>query len=90
MAITKDQMIEALTKASVELKGDETVAQLKALLEEHELTIDEADKTKTVATVKDQHGNLVREYARDVHGDDFEALANEKAAQNKDWTVAVL
>ncbi len=63
------------------LTGKETLEELEAILEKAE----ESAKPKKVSklSVSVEHSGGVREFSKEVHGDDFEDKAKEFAETNK-------
>lgn len=50
----------------------------------------EPSKTPTVAAVYSKSNQVIREYTREVHGDEFEALAKQFADQHVGSRIEVL
>lgn len=77
--MAKSDLIEELKKLGIELTGEESVAELKELIEEN--TPDEEDNTESVAVnVVDSNG-VIRTYSEKEHGKNFLDLANEFAGK---------
>lgn len=93
MALKKQDYIDALGKAGVSLKGDETVDVLKALAEQHKVEVGPqsgsgSDEPVTVK-YRDHKGEPTeRTFSKDVHGDDFAKLADEFKATNASRIIA--
>jgi len=90
MANKKQDYVDALTKAEVPLKGDETLEALKALAEEHKVEVGETPKATSPITVKyrDHKGEPTeRTFSKEVHGDNFTDLAEEFKTTNKNRII---
>jgi type IV secretory pathway ATPase VirB11/archaellum biosynthesis ATPase len=88
---TKQQLIDALTAQNIELTGTETVDELKKLIEDNSITIEEAQAEGEPITVKyrDHKGETTeRTFSQEVHGKDFAKLAAEFKETNASRIIA--
>jgi len=89
MALSKKDYVAALTKADVPLTGEEAVADLKKLADEHNVevaAVDPADDANSASVISGT-GQHVRTYSREVHGDEFADLAKEFSDHTPGSTV---
>jgi hypothetical protein len=77
---TKQDLINALTAAGIALEGEETVAELKALVEANSVVVQESDSTDDVqfAKVLDKQGKTVNVYSS-ADNDDYQERAQRLA-----------
>jgi len=80
---TKQQYVEALKEKSVDLKGDEKLADLKALADEHGIDLSTVSNEPVTVKYRDHQGATVeRTFSKETHGDNFADVADEFKTTN--------
>lgn len=92
VGVSRDDLVEAIERRTaegeleeVEVEEAEEAEELEE--EEEDPELEELVEDPNVAVIYNEYGNELRRYTEDIHGENFEELAEQLLEKNEDFTM---